>query len=190
MRAFLAPLWPDLDGGSLWPGVSFESLFGPSVPEFRGIPFSQTCSFQLGFMFFCAESCRLGGPMPMLFRTPSEITCLFCAVSCRFSGPMSMLFLALSYRDETMFVSLSPCLSLSLSLCLPRSSCLTVCLSRSLPSCLHACQPKPTSQASNQPASKPNHLASQPQTIKPPTMNKTSVNGTPIGFYSREGVYR
>ena len=87
-------------------------------------------------------------------------------------------------------VCLSLPVSLSLSLCLPRSSCLTVCLSRSLPSCLHACQPKPTSQASNQPASKPNHLASQPQTIKPPTMNKTSVNGTPIGFYSREGVYR
>jgi hypothetical protein len=29
--SWLAPLWPDLDGGSLWPGVSFESFFGPSV---------------------------------------------------------------------------------------------------------------------------------------------------------------
>ena len=28
---WLAPLWPDLDEGSLWPGVSFESFFGPSV---------------------------------------------------------------------------------------------------------------------------------------------------------------
>ena len=28
---WLAPLQPDLDGGSLWPGVSFGSLFGPSV---------------------------------------------------------------------------------------------------------------------------------------------------------------
>ena len=26
MRAFLTPLWPDLDAGSLWPGVSFESF--------------------------------------------------------------------------------------------------------------------------------------------------------------------
>ena len=28
---WLAPLWPDLDAGSLWPGVSFESFVGPSV---------------------------------------------------------------------------------------------------------------------------------------------------------------
>ena len=28
---WLAPLWPDLDAGFLWPGVSFESFFGPSV---------------------------------------------------------------------------------------------------------------------------------------------------------------
>ena len=153
MRAFLAPLWPDLDAGSLWPGVSFESLFGPSVSEFRGIPFSQTCSFQLGFMFFCAESCLLGGAMPMLFRTPSEITCLFCAVSCRFSGPMSMLFLALSYRDETMFVSLSLSLSLSLSaspgLRVSLSACLALCLAVYMP----ASPSPPAKQAINQPAS-------------------------------------
>ena len=31
LRTILFPLWPDLDGGSLWPGVSFESFFGSSV---------------------------------------------------------------------------------------------------------------------------------------------------------------
>ena len=70
------------------------------------------------------------------------------------------------------------------------SSYLTVCLFRFLPSCLHACQPKTTSQTSNQPASMPNHPASQPQIIKPSRRNKRTVNGKPIGFYSREGVYR
>ena len=28
---WLAPLWPDVDAGSLWPAVSFESFFGFSV---------------------------------------------------------------------------------------------------------------------------------------------------------------
>ena len=28
---WLTPLWLDLDGGSLWPGVSFESFLGSSV---------------------------------------------------------------------------------------------------------------------------------------------------------------
>ena len=51
----------------------------------------------------------------------------------------------------------------------------------------------PTTQpanSKNQPASKPNHPASQLQKLKPSTRNKKTVNGKPIGFYSREGVYR
>ena len=31
LRVFFALLWPDLDAGSLWPGVSFESFVGSSV---------------------------------------------------------------------------------------------------------------------------------------------------------------
>jgi hypothetical protein len=57
LRALLAPLLLDLDARSLWPGVSFESLF-----------------YGQGFSI-CTDSCCFGESVLMIFLPPSASTC-------------------------------------------------------------------------------------------------------------------